>query len=52
MLTRLKPGTLKSAPSKSPSASASAGSERDLESVKKEMDIPPPHIGEKNKSGN
>ena len=51
MSTGLKSGTSKSAPSKRPSASASARSERDLERVKKEMDIPPPHIGEKNKSG-
>ena len=48
MSTGLKPVAAKSVPSKRPSASASAGSERDLERVKREMDILLPHIGEKN----
>ena len=44
MSTGLKTVGLKSNPSKKASASASAGSERDLERVKRELDIPLPHI--------
>ena len=52
MSTGLKPVAVKTVPSKRLSASASARSERDLERVKREMDIPLPHIGEKNTSSN
>ena len=48
MSTGLKTVAVKSIPSKRASASASAGSERDFERVKRELDIPLPCIGEKN----
>ena len=47
MSTSLKTVAVKSIPSKRVSASASAGSERDLDRVKRELDIPLPRIGEK-----
>ena len=43
--TDLKPADVESTPSEK--ASASAGSESDLERVKRELDIPLPHIGKK-----
>ena len=45
MSTGLKPTDVKSTPSKK--VSTSAGSESDLERVKREVDIPLPHIGKK-----
>ena len=47
MSTGLKTTGVKSNASKKVSASASAGSERDLERVKRELDIPLPRIGKK-----